>query len=59
MMDRMAIGPAFKTLSLVGNTATEPVISGVSAILERLGSLWKQPSTMARPGLGEIDSHTS
>lgn len=52
MMDRMAIGPALKTLSLVGRTATERVVSGVSAIQERLGSLWKQPSPMARPGLG-------
>lgn len=49
MMDRMAMVSAFKKLSLVGNTDIEQVISRVSVMQEKFGSLWKQPSQC--PGL--------
>lgn len=40
MMDRVALAPAFKKLSPVGNPGTEQVISGVSAMREKLRPLW-------------------
>lgn len=56
VMDRMAMDLAFKMLRLVGNTDTEQAISEVSAMQEKFRSLWKQPSTMSRPELTELDS---
>lgn len=41
MMDRMAMVPSFKKLSLVENTDTEQVISGAGATQEKFSFLWE------------------